>query len=101
MASAIDEKVATGLGWFSIGLGLAELLAPRQLSHFIGMEDGGRKTTVLRTYGLREISAGVGILMQPKPAGWLWARVAGDGDPAGAAKTSRSRAHPNRFGPRF
>ena len=69
MASAIDEKVATGLGWFSIGLGLAELLAPRQLSHFIGMEDGGRKTTVLRTYGLREISAGVGILMQSPAAG--------------------------------
>ena len=24
-----DEKLARGLGWFSIGLGLAELLAPR------------------------------------------------------------------------
>jgi uncharacterized membrane protein len=78
MAAAVEEKIATGLGWFSIGLGLAELVAPRQLSRFIGLEDGGGKQTVLRTYGLREISAGIGILAQPKPTGWLWARVAGD-----------------------
>jgi uncharacterized membrane protein len=78
MAAAIEEKVSTGLGWFSIGLGLAELVAPRQLLNFIGLEDGGHRKTILRTYGLREISAGVGILVQPKPVGWLWARVAGD-----------------------
>jgi uncharacterized membrane protein len=29
-------------------------------------------------YGLREVAAGVGILTQPKPAAWLWGRVAGD-----------------------
>ena len=79
MAAAIEEKVATGLGWFSIGLGLAEVIAPRQLSRFIGLEDEGHRNTVLRTYGFREIAAGVGILVQPKPTGWLWARVAGDG----------------------
>jgi uncharacterized membrane protein len=32
----------------------------------------------LRLYGLRELAAGIGILTQPRPAGWLWARVAGD-----------------------
>jgi uncharacterized membrane protein len=32
----------------------------------------------MRLVGVREIAAGVGILRRPKPAGWLWARVAGD-----------------------
>jgi uncharacterized membrane protein len=79
MASANEEKVATGLGWFSIGLGLAELLAPRQLANFIGLEDSkNQRNITLRLYGLREIAAGVGILSQPQAAGWVWARVAGD-----------------------
>lgn len=29
--------LARGLGWFSIGLGLSEMLAPRQLSRAIGV----------------------------------------------------------------
>jgi len=32
----------------------------------------------MRFLGAREILAGVGILTQPKPAAWLWSRVAGD-----------------------
>ena len=73
----MDEyKVATGLGWFSIGLGLAEVLAPEQLGKVLGLEN---RTGLIRFYGLREIAAGVGILSQSHPtAGWLWARVAGD-----------------------
>ena len=78
MNSLNEGKVATGLGWFSIGLGLAELLAPRQLASLIGIEDKGHRETILRLYGLREIAAGVGILAQSNPAPWLWARVAGD-----------------------
>ena len=78
MATANEEKLATGLGWFSIGLGLAELVAPRQVANLIGLEDKGHRNGTLRLYGLREIAAGIGILSQPQPAGWLWARVAGD-----------------------
>lgn len=79
MSAANEEKIATGLGWFSIGLGLTELLAPRQLANFIGLEQNkDHRDVTLRLYGLREIAAGIGILSQPKPGGWLWARVAGD-----------------------
>jgi uncharacterized membrane protein len=35
-------------------------------------------SSLIRAYGLREIAAGVGILANPQPAGWLWSRVAGD-----------------------
>jgi uncharacterized membrane protein len=78
MASLDEGKVAAGLGWFSIGLGLAELLAPRQMAGFIGLRDKGHRENILRLYGLREITAGVGLLSQSNPAPWLWARVAGD-----------------------
>src|SRR5436305_2042636 len=32
------EEIANALGWFSIGLGLAEVLAPRVLSKLIGVK---------------------------------------------------------------
>src|SRR5438270_8226586 len=62
--------MARGLGWFSIGLGLAELLAPRTMSDLTGV----RNTRLLQCYGLREIATGLGILDSNQPAGWLWAR---------------------------
>ena len=70
-----EEQIARGLGWFSIGLGVAELVAPRALAKFLGVKD---RSFLLRVMGLREIASGVGILTQRRPAGWLWARVGGD-----------------------
>ena len=63
------------LGWFSIGLGLAELAAPGAVARLIGVPPN---RALLRTMGLREITSGVGILMQEKPAAWMWSRVGGD-----------------------
>src|SRR5437868_3891331 len=67
--------LAQGLGWFSIGLGLAELLAPRMLTRQLGMES---KEAVLRSYGARDVAAGIGILASSNPAPWIWGRIAGD-----------------------
>src|ERR1700750_2780392 len=67
--------LARGLGWFSIGLGLTEMLAPRMLTEQMGM-DG--KESLLRFYGAREMAAGIGILMSDNPGPWIWGRVAGD-----------------------
>ena len=67
--------LANGLGWFSIGLGAAELLAPRALGRALGMED---QAGLLRAYGVREVAVGIGILAQDDPTPWMWARVAGD-----------------------
>jgi uncharacterized membrane protein len=75
---AMDESLANGLGWFSIGLGMAEVLAPRAVASLIGVRDDDRTRNVLRGYGLREIATGVGILTQPNAAAWLWGRVGGD-----------------------
>ena len=72
------ERLANGLGWFSIGLGLSELIAPGPMANFIGVRNSGSNRSVLRAYGAREIAAGIAILVQERPSGWLWARVAGD-----------------------
>lgn len=72
------KQLANGLGWFSIGLGVAELVAPRQMQKLIGVRDRGPRRNVLRAYGMREIAAGVGILSTAANPGWLWTRVAGD-----------------------
>jgi hypothetical protein len=72
--TTLGHGLARGLGWFSIGLGLAEFLAPRTMARLTGVPH----PQLLQLYGLREIAAGVGIFSNPRPAGWLWARVAGD-----------------------
>jgi uncharacterized membrane protein len=68
-------KLANGLGWLSIALGLAEILAPRALARLIGVR---HHPVLFAALGLREITSGLGILSQRRPAGWLWSRVAGD-----------------------
>ncbi|WP_164011916.1 hypothetical protein [Pyxidicoccus trucidator] len=70
------KTLARGLGWFSIAVGLSELIAPQALARFLGME---KHTRVLRTFGLREIAVGVGFLLWPSRAAPLaWSRVGGD-----------------------
>lgn len=69
------ERIARGLGWFSIGLGLAEIMAPRTLARFLGVRNRG---ILFRMMGLREIAIGIGILTQRRTSNWLWARVGGD-----------------------
>lgn len=66
---------ARALGWFSIGLGLAELAMPRRIARVAGMANAPR---LMRAYGLREIGTGIGILTSKDPSPWLWGRVVGD-----------------------
>ncbi len=73
-----SEGLASFLGWFSIGLGVAEIVAPHQLSGVIGVRPTRRNRAVMQAMGVREIVKGVGILSQDRPRDWLWGRVAGD-----------------------
>lgn len=69
------DVMARGLGWFSIGLGLTEVLMPDKLARWLGMEG---KEGLIQLYGAREIATGVGCLGQTPPTPWVYGRVAGD-----------------------
>ena len=83
------EKLATGLGWFSMALGLAELLAPEKMGELIGVDE--KRRALLPVFGLREIASGIGILAMNRPAGAVWSRVGGE----------RAGFSLSRFGLRF
>jgi hypothetical protein len=72
------ERRAQGLGWFSVGLGIAQLASPAGMAALTGVGAQPRSRATMVTLGLREIANGVGILRAQQPAAWLWMRVAGD-----------------------
>ena len=88
--------LARNLAMASIGLGLAEVLAPRKVARLIGVSEDHER--ILQAMGLREIASGLGI-MQGRAAHFLWGRVAGDAmDLALLAAARRSpRSNPQRI----
>jgi uncharacterized membrane protein len=70
-----DRQLGQILGLFSLGLGLAELLAPRAVGRAIGVGD---HPAIVRMCGVRQIVTGLGCLSERAPGAWAWARVAGD-----------------------
>ena len=69
------DGLAWALGWFSIGLGVAEVVAPRFMARATGLRG---QEGLLRLYGMREIATGIGLLLAWNRKPWMWARVAGD-----------------------
>lgn len=69
--------ISTGLGWFSIGLGLAQVLAPGRVARPLGLQGHER---LVQVCGLREIVCGIGVLTTrgADRAPWMAARVMGD-----------------------
>src|SRR5581483_8994960 len=69
------EDLARFLGWFSIGLGITEVFAPGALARLLGVK---KRPALFGFLGIREITAGIGILTVRRPGIWLWSRVGGD-----------------------
>jgi hypothetical protein len=95
VAQRLDESqaLATGLGWFSIALGVAELVAPRALAGAIGIP---ASAPVLQVFGLREIGTGLGILTSSDPTAWVWGRVGGDALDLATLATGLTENNPQR-----
>lgn len=87
-----SDRLGKALGWFSFGLGLAELIAPKHIARALGMEG---KEALVRAYGAREIGAGMLCLSIDKPVG-LWNRVAGDGIDIATLLTGMRSDNPKR-----
>lgn len=67
-----------GLGWLSVAVGAAEVVAPRIVARLVGVRSPRRVRGLIRAVGLRGLIAGIGLLGRGRTAGWLKARLAGD-----------------------
>ena len=72
------ESLADFLGFFSLGLGMAQVLAPKKMSQICGIADAEGNAPLMRLMGMREISHGVALLSKQQPEKAAWSRVAGD-----------------------
>jgi uncharacterized membrane protein len=72
-----SDGLIRALGWLSLALGAAEMVAPEAVGKLVGLRTV-RDPAVIRMLGLREMAAGLGILASSRPAPWVWARVGGD-----------------------
>ena len=72
---ATNTSLVHALGWLSVGLGVAGLLAPRSVARAVGANG---TALFARIFGVRELACGVGLLSGRNAEQWLWARVAGD-----------------------
>jgi hypothetical protein len=86
------DRCAKFLGWFSLWLGLAEVLAPQRMARCLGMNG---KAKLLRVFGLREIGAGILTLSNERHVG-MWSRVAGDGFDIATLLAAQTRHNPKR-----
>ena len=92
------ERLARSLGWFSLGLGLTQLTAPRGVARMIGLRGDDEDRKAMLAIGMRELASGIGILMRDHPTPAVWSRVGGDvmdlallGRALNSSRTNRNR----------
>jgi hypothetical protein len=74
-----EEKLATAMGWASLGLGTAMVAAPGQLNRLAGIRDERSTRAWQRIVGARELAAFALIVLGGQRRAGLRARAAGDG----------------------
>jgi hypothetical protein len=93
MTASAAKQTSLGLGIFSLALGAAEVIAPRRIAEFLGLDPDGSASTIIRAFGMRELMAGALLIRGPALSTNVWNRVIGDGmdiySLAAALRTSR------------
>jgi hypothetical protein len=85
-----DRRNARRLGWFSLGLGVAQVLMPRTVARLTGLTG---QEQLLTWYGAREIANGLALLLTKNMEPMVWVRVAGDALDAATLAPSVAGAH--------
>jgi len=67
-----------GLGWMSLGLGVAQLAAPNTVRRVSGVDDSATSRVVVPLVGARELVHAAGLLTSRRKGVWAWTRVVGD-----------------------
>ena len=70
-----EHKLARGVGLVSLGVGLALLAAPAWTTESFGM---GKRPTLGRFLGVRDLILAAGLLRSENPVPWLRARAVSD-----------------------
>lgn len=74
--SVNERKLARGIGWLSVGVGLTLVAAPKLTVRAFGM---GKRPNLGRFLGVRDLVVGAGLLSQSENlAPWLQARAISD-----------------------
>ncbi|WP_306744777.1 hypothetical protein [Saccharothrix yanglingensis] len=74
------------LGLVSLGLGVAQVVAPKAVRRLSGVADSTTSKAVVPLVGARELVHAAGLLAGRRTGPWAWTRVAGDAmDLAGLA----------------
>lgn len=89
----IWKRMSYGLGWFSLALGAAELLAPKKIAKALSSEG---HEGLIRLFGAREAIAGAGLVTDQGHGLRVWNRVAGDAMDLTALHFARKRAPDNK-----
>jgi len=72
------QRRGRGLGWMSLGLGVAQLAAPDTVRRISGVDDSPRSRAVVPIVGARELVHAAGLLASRRKGVWAWTRVVGD-----------------------
>jgi hypothetical protein len=80
LAQANDtlERRGRALGWVSLGLGVAQVVAPNAVRRISGVDDSETSRAVVPLVGTRELVHAAGLLTSRRIGLWVWTRVAGD-----------------------
>jgi hypothetical protein len=78
MSASAAKQSGLGLGFLSLALGAAELIAPQRIAKALGLDPEGSAKTVIRAFGLREVAAGAMLVRGPALSFNAWNRVLGD-----------------------
>ena len=72
------QRRGRGLGWMSLGLGVAQLAAPNMVRRISGVDDTPTSRAVVPLVGARELIHAAGLLTSRRKSVWAWTRVVGD-----------------------
>jgi uncharacterized membrane protein len=78
MPDTTTERLTRALGLASLGLGVAQLAAPRRVARLAGVEDSAAAHLLIPLVGARELVHAAGLLAGRRKGTWAATRVAGD-----------------------
>jgi hypothetical protein len=72
------QRRGRGLGWMSLGLGVAQLATPDTVRRISGVDDSRTSQAVVPLIGAWELVHAAGLLMSRRKSVWAWTRVVGE-----------------------